>query len=101
MSHHIVESRIAILGFLHTYDFHLVELVQTVESANVLSVRACLTTEARGVCRQPLRDFILLEDNVSEDISYRNLCGRHHIEIVQISVVHLPFLVRKLAGTET
>ena len=100
MRNHVVQSRVGVLRLLYTDNLHLVELMEAVEPADIFSIRAGLTAEARGVCRHLNREVVVAENHVTIDVGHRNLGGRYEIVIVDCRVVHLPFLVRKLACTE-
>src|SRR5690606_35360437 len=80
-------------------DFDFVELMQTVESAHMRSVRSSFTAEARRVSCTKNRQFIFVEDDVAEEVCYGNFCSWDEVQIVESDVVHLPFLIRKLSGS--
>ena len=100
MRDHLVEGGVGVLGLLHAHDFDLVELVQAVQAADVLAVGAGLAAEARRVGRQALRDLVLRQNDVAEDVGHGHLGRRDHVEIVDLGVVHLALLVGELAGAE-
>ena len=52
--------------------------------------------DAPGVDRHELGD-----DDITIDIGYRYLGSGNQIEVVQIAMIHLSFLVRKLTGSES
>ena len=96
--HHGVQRGVAVVGMRHLNDFHLVELVQAVEAADVLSVAARFTTEARGVPTEFLRQVARTQNDVAEDVGQRHLRRRNHVEVVLLHVVHLAFFVWQLPG---
>ena len=100
MGNHLIKSRIGIFRLLDTYDLHLVELVEAVESADILAIRTCLPTEAWSICSHLNRKIIVAENHIPVDVRNRNLSCRYEIEVIGCSVVHLAFLVRKLACSE-
>ena len=100
MSNHTVESLIRVLRQCELHDLNLIELVQTVKTANILTIRACLTTEARGISCELYRELLLVEDYIAIDIGYRHLGSWNEVEVVGCSVVHLTLLIRKLTCTE-
>ena len=83
------------------YNLHLVELVQAVQATNVLAIATSLTTEAGRVSAALDREILLIEDNVAEDVGYRNLGCRDEEEVVEISVIHLTLLVWQLTCATT
>ncbi len=100
MGHHLVEGGVAVLRLLNPDDLHLVELVEAVQAADILAVGTGLAAEAGRVGRQLLRELVGGEDDVTVDVRHRDLGGRDHVEVIDRGVVHLAFLVGKLAGTE-
>ena len=101
VGHHFVQSSVAVLGLLYAHNFHFVKLVQAVKAAHVFAVGTGLTAEAGRVGGKLLGELVGAEDDVTEDVGDGNLGGRDHIEVVQVGVVHLAFLVGQLAGTKT
>ena len=79
-------------------NLHLVELVQAVEAAHVLAVRAGLATEAGGVGAVLDGEVAGLEDGVTVNVGDGHLGGGDQVEVVEVGVVHLSFLVGQLAG---
>ena len=71
--------------------------MQTVKATHVLTIRTSLTTETLCVCAVLYWEILLVEDNVTVDVCYRNLCGWDKVEVVYLTMVHLTFLVRKLS----
>ena len=74
--------------------------MEAVQAADILAVRACLAAEAGSVGGQGLRKLVVLEYDVTENVGDGHLGGRDHVEIIEVGVIHLAFLVGKLAGTE-
>ena len=101
MSNHLIEGCITVLRLLDTDNLYLVELMETVESADILTIRTGLTAEAGCICSKLLRESIFRKDDITENISHRDLSRRNQIEIIEADIVHLGLLVRKLACTET
>ena len=101
MCDHLVESRIRVLRFFDADDFDVVELVKSVETSHVFTIRTCLSSEAWGICCKFLRELVVVQDDIPIYIGNRDFCCRHKIEIIQAYIVHLGFLVRELACTET
>ena len=95
---HLAVRLIAMLGSVDAHNLNLRELVQTVESAHVLSVAAGFAAEALSVGTVLDRQLFLVENHVAVDISHRHLGSRDKIEIVEVAVIHLPLLVGELAG---
>ena len=89
------------LRLVDAYNLYLVELMQTVQTANVLAVRSSLTTEASRVSATLDRQIFLVENLVTEDVRYRHLCGWNKVEVVELALIHLSLLIRKLTGTVT
>ncbi len=101
MRHHFVEGGVRVLGQLEADDLHLVELVQAVQAAYVLSVRTGLAAPAGRIGRHLHGEVFPLQDHVAVDIGHRHFGRRNHVETVERCVVHLAFLVGQLTGTET
>ena len=74
--------------------------METVQTADILAVGTGLAAEAGRVGRKLLRELVGVQDDVAEDVGHRHFGGRDHIEVIDGGVVHLAFLVGKLAGTE-
>ena len=100
MGHHAVERLIGAVGQRELDDFHLVELVQTVQTAHVLAVGACLAAEAGGVGGHLDREVLLVENHVAVDVRHGHFGRWNHVEVVDRGVVHLLLLVGQLAGAE-
>jgi hypothetical protein len=62
------------LWLVDAYDLNLRELMQTVKTTYVLTVRTSLTTETLCISAVLDREILLIEDNVTVDVGYRNLC---------------------------
>ena len=71
--------------------------MQTVQSAHILAVRACFAAETLGVGTILDGEFLFVHDNIAIDVRYGNFGGGNQIQVVQIAVVHLSFLVGQLA----
>ena len=59
MGDHIIQGGIGILRLFDANNLNLVELVQTVKSADILSIRSGLTTEARSIGCHLHREIIV------------------------------------------
>ena len=101
MCHHFVKGGIGVLRLLDPDDLNLVELMESVESAHVLTVGTGLAAEAGSVGCHLLGHLVALEYDIPEYVGHRDLCCRYKVEIIQADMVHLSLLVRKLAGTKT
>ena len=95
---HAIEGGIAVFRLLESDDFHLVELVQAIESAHVLAIGTGFTTEAGGVATELDGQLIGLQQVAAEEVGQGNLRRRDQVEIVLRAVVHLAFLVGQLTG---
>ena len=73
--------------------------MQTVQTTNVLTVATSLTTETLCVGTVLDGQILLVEDDVTIDIGDGNLSSRNQIEVVDLAVIHLTFLVRQLTST--
>ena len=98
---HLVQALVRVTWLVDAYNLYLVKLVQTVQATNVLAVATSLTTEAGRVSAALDREILLVEDNIAEDVGYRNLGCRDEEEVVEISVVHLTLLVWQLTCAAT
>ena len=81
--------------------FNLVELVQTVQSAHILTVRACLAAETGRISTAFDREIFFVKNLVSENIGYGNLGCRYQEKVVEVGMIHVSLLVRKLSGAVT
>ena len=96
---HFFKGCVRVFRFFDADDFHFVELVQTVEAAYVFTVGTGFATEAGRVCTVLLRKILFFENHVTVDVGHRNFGSRNQVEVVEVAVVHLSFLVRKLSCT--
>ena len=101
VGYHTVQCLVALLGQAQLYDLDLVELVQTVQTAYVFTIRAGFAAEAGGVGGHFDREILFVEDDIPIDVRYGNFGRRNQIEVVDRSVVHLSLLVGQLSGTES
>ena len=97
MVFHLFESGIGVLGLFDADNLDLVELMETVESADILAVGAGLATEACGVGAVLYREFVGGNDDVAVNVGDGNFGGRDEVEFVLIDEIHLAFLVGELA----
>ena len=82
-----------VFRLIDSNDLDLRELVQTVQSAHVLAIRAGLPTEALCIGAVLDGQILLVEDNVAVDICHGHLGRGDQIEVVHLAVIHLPLLV--------
>ena len=82
------------LRLVDAYDLDLRELVQTVQSAHVLTVATSLSAETLGVGAVLDGQLLLVENHVAIDIRHRHLSRWNQIEVIHLAVVHLSFLIR-------
>ena len=61
---------IGMLWSVYTHDLHLTELVEAVESTHILTIRACLATEALSVSAVLDRQLCLFDDDIT--VAYLN-----------------------------
>ena len=73
--------------------------MKTVQTTNILAVRACFATETLCIGTILDRQLGFVQNNVTVNIRHRYLGSRNQVEIVYLAVVHLTFLVRQLACT--
>ncbi len=100
MGHHAVERLVGALGERQLHDLHLVELVESVQTADILAVGARLAAEAGGVGGELHGEILPVEDHVAVDVRHGHLGRRHEVEVVGRGVVHLPLLVGQLSRAE-
>jgi len=101
MFDHSLESFVRGFGMGDLHDLDLVELVQAVESAHILAVRAGFAAKTGRIGRQFDREVRFVDDYVAVDVRYRHLCGRNQVEVIHGGVVHLSLLVGQLTRAET
>ena len=90
-----------VFRFVNANQFHFRELMQTVQSAHIFSIRAGFATETLRIGAVLDRQLLFIEDNITVDISNRDFGCRDQIKIIHFAMIHLPFLVRQLARTIT
>lgn len=98
---HLVQALVRVTWFVNTYNFYLVKLVQAVQTTHVLTIATCLTTEASRVSTTLDREILLVEDNIAEDVGYRNLGSWDEEEVIKISMIHLTLFVWQLTCAAT
>ncbi len=96
MVEHLMPGSVRMLRRIDAHNLDLVELVQAVESAHVLTVAAGLTTETGGVGATLDRQVLLVENLVAEDVGHRYLSRRNEVEVVEVGMIHLALLVGQL-----
>ena len=85
------------LRLVDAYNLYLRELMQAVQSANILAVATSLTAETLCVCAVLDGQVFLIEDNVAVDVCYGNLSRWDKIQVVYLTMIHLSLLVRQLS----
>ena len=81
---------------VYDHDLHLVELMKAVQSTYVLSIGTRFSSEAWGIAESLHWKVFFAQDNIAEEVGDRHLCRGNHVEVINLHVVHLTFLVRKL-----
>ena len=99
MVFHFFKSGIRAFWLFDAHDFHLVELVKAVKSANILAIRTCFTTETCRISAVHLWKILLVKDNITVDVGYRNFGSWDKVKVVKTAVVHLAFLVGQLSSS--
>src|SRR5574344_67131 len=97
MVKHLLVALLTVLRCVDTYQLNLRELMQTIQTSHVLTVRTGLAAEALRICTIHDRQLFLIHYDISVDISNRNLGCRNQVEIIHFARIHLAFLVRQLA----
>ena len=85
------------LRLVDAYNLYLRELMQAVQSANILAVAPSLTAETLCVCAVLDGQVFLVEDNIAVDVCYGYLGSRDEVQVVNLTMVHLSLLVGKLS----
>ena len=98
---HFGERLVGVLWCVDAYDFHFVELVEAVKSANVLSIATGLSSEARRVGAALDGQVALIEYFVPENVSYGHFGRGYQVEIVELCVIHLSLFVGQLSSTQS
>lgn len=99
MGQHFLMRLLGVFGGIDTHDLNFGEFMQAIQSAHILTITACLTTEALRIGTILNRQILLLKDDIAIDIGNGNLGRRDEIEIILVAIVHLSFLVGQLTGT--
>ena len=73
--------------------------METVKSSHVLAIASCLATEALCVSAILYWEIFLVNDNVTINICHRHLGCWYEIEVVNLTMIHLTFLVWQLSCT--
>ena len=93
MFQHLLVALLRVLRLVDAYNLNLRELMQTVQTTYVLTIRASLTTEALCVCTVLDRKILLVENHVAVNIRNGHLGCWDEIEIIYLTVVHLTFFI--------
>ena len=62
-------------------------------------IATCFSSETRSISGTTDREIRFGENHIAEDIRYRHLGSRNQVEVIELYMVHLSFLVRELTGT--
>ena len=62
-------------------------------------IATCFSAETRRISGTTDREIRFGENHITEDIRYRHLGSRNQVEVIELYMIHLPFLVRELSGT--
>ena len=101
MCQHFLVTLFRVLRLVNAYNLDLRELVQTIQAAHVLTIRACLATEALCIGTVLDRQVFLVEDYVTVDIRHRHFGCGNQVEVIHFAMIHLSFLVGQLSCTIT
>ena len=97
MCKHLVERLVRVFWLVYAHNLDLVKLVQTVQTAHVLAIAACLATEASRVGTTLDGEVFLVQNLIAEDVGHRHLCCRDEVEVVKVAMIHLALLVGELS----
>ena len=97
MCQHLLVTLSRMLRCIDSDDLDLRELVQTVQTTHILTVRTGFATEALSVGTVLDGQILLVDDDIAIDIGNRYLGSRNQIEIIYLAVVHLALLIGQLA----
>ena len=75
--------------------------MEAIQSSYILTVGSGLSTEARCVAAQFVRQLRFLKDYVTIDIRQWHLRCWDNVQLVCGNRIHLPFLIRELSGSDT
>ena len=98
MCQHLLVRSVGMLRSIYAHNLYLAELMQAIQSAYILAITSCFTTETLRVSTVLDGQIFLFDDDITIDIGYRYLGSGNQIEVVQIAMIHLSFLVRKLTS---
>ena len=101
MGKHLAMGLGRMLGGVDANNLDLRELMQTVQATYVLAVGTGFATEALGIGAVLDGKILLVDDDIAIDIGDGHLGSWDEIEIVDLAMVHLSFLVGKLTCTIT
>src|SRR5665647_2755780 len=74
--------------------------MQPVQSPDMCSPRACLTTETRGVAHITYREVSNVKDHITVNVGNRDFRCWYHIKVVDAHIIHLSLFVRQLSGAK-
>ena len=97
MLQHFLMTLFRVFGLVDAHDFHFRELMQAIQSTHVLAIAACFTTEALCVGTVLDGQLALVENHVAVDVRHRNLSSRDKVEVINLAMIHLAFLVGQLS----
>ena len=101
MVQHLLQRAIRMLGLIDTHEFHLIKLMQTIQSPHILAITAGLATKASRISAALDRQIFLIENLIAENIRDRHFGRRNQIEIIHLGMIHLPLFIRQLPRSIT
>src|ERR1043165_4937469 len=100
MPHHLLQGVVAPLRLNKLYQLYFIKLVHPVKPPDVFAVGSSLATETRGIGSHLYRKLCFGGYGIAVDIGNGHLSGRDEIKVIGSSMIHLAFLIRKLAGAK-
>src|SRR5574344_3145748 len=82
MVKHLLVALLTVLRSVDTYQLNLRELMQTIQTSHVLTVRTGLAAETLSIRTVHDRQLFLVENHISVDIRNGNLGCRNQVEII-------------------
>ena len=97
---HLFERSVGVFRLFDAHDFHLVELVQAVQSPHILAITAGFAAEASAIGTIFFRQCVARYNHIAVDVGNGHFGSGNQVEVIHLAVIHLSFLVGQLTGAK-
>ena len=101
MRQHFLVAFSRVFGSIDAHNLNLWELMEAVQTANILTIRTCFAAETLCVSTVLDGQFLFVENHITIDICHGHFCRRNQVEVISCAVIHLAFLVGQLTCAVT